>query len=90
MEKWEKTYPDNRIHRHVICDEYKIDDQHNVLIMRHDKVFDSYIMWHDDKGHTTPFLYMFGTPVGSMPYFKIVEMTCVVAPDYYRLFDEEE
>ena len=89
MSKWVKSYPDGRTCRKLSCTEYKVDDQHNVLIMEHGNDIDSYVMWHDSEWHSTPFLYMFGTPAGELTYNEIVEMTITVAPDYYHLFEEE-
>ena len=88
-EKWEKHYPDDRLYRDVLCKEFKLDNTHSVLIMKRDGCFDSYVMQKDpEEPLGTPFMYMFGTPVGSMPYYKVVEMTIRNAPDYYHLCEE--
>ena len=87
--KWEMNHLNDHLCRDLSCAEYRIDDNHSVMILRRDNTYDSYVMEKlDGEPLGTPFLYMFGTEVGSMPYHKIVDMTIANAPDYYDLFEE--
>lgn len=86
---WEKTYPNGYIKRYLDCAEYRVDNTHTVMIMRHNNCYDSYVMLDDHNGCSTPFLFMFGTPIGQMTYAEIVDMTITVAPDYYDMFEED-
>lgn len=87
--RWTIT-PENHLTRDLPCKEYRVDDEHTVMILLHDRCYDSYLMCKGkDEPYGTPFLYMFGTPVSTMPYYKIVDMTITVAPDYYNLFEED-
>lgn len=87
--KWEKVYPEEYLRRDLRCAEFRVDENHTVMILSRDKCYDSYVMWHSTDGHSsTPFMFMFGTLAGSMSYHEIVDMTITVAPDYYHLCEE--
>lgn len=89
MSKWERSYPGGHLVRILNCREYCVDDNHTVMIIRHDNEIDSYVMEHDGNGNSTPFLFMFGHEAGTVPYSQIVEMTICNAPNFYYMFEEE-
>ena len=86
---WSRSYFTGHVHRDLTASEYRVDTEHTVLILLRDNFYDSYIMWHDNQGHTSPFLFMFGHEAGTVPYSQIVDMTINAAPDYYSLFEED-
>lgn len=86
--KWERT-PDGFLRRDLPCAEYRVDDNHTVMIVRRGRSYDSYVMEEgtDDYGET-PFMFMFDTPISTMTYDQIVRMTIDNAPYYYDLCEE--
>lgn len=74
------------LRRDLPCKEYRVDDEHTVMIMLRDRCYDSYVMEQSkDEQYGTPFMYMFGTPVSTMTYDQIVRMIIDNAPFYYDL-----
>ena len=88
MSAWKKNWPSEHLRRNLTCSEYRVDDTHTVMIMKRDNCHDCYVMEQKPGELGTPFLFMFGTPIGQMTYNQLVDMTIRVAPDYYYLFDD--
>ena len=73
--------------KNVNCKEYKVDDNHNILVLERGDLYDFYLM-EVSEPLGTPYQYMFGLPIEQQPYEEAVEIAIANAPDYYDMFEE--
>lgn len=72
---------------YLLCTEHRADDTHNVMILERNGNYDCYLMEHDGEGHETPYLFMFGLPMGQQTYSEAVDMAIANALNYRWMFD---
>ena len=74
--------------KEIRCTEHVVDDEHNVLIMHRNGLYDCYIMQHIGSVETS-FLYMFGLNDKDLDgEQEAVDIAIANAPDYYDLFTD--
>ena len=74
--------------KEIRCIEHAVDDEHNVLVMLRNGLYECYVMQHFNNVET-PFLHMFGLPEESVHGEQgAIEIAVANAPDYYDMFTD--
>ena len=76
--------------KEIRCIEHVVDDDHNVLVMHRNGLYECYVMEHIGDNET-PFEYMFGLSEDNVHSEQdALEIAIANAPDYYDIFTDPD